>query len=696
MEYCDIRMRLTDSFRAIKPSSRNEDGWSRMAAMRGKDRIRKILSAAIVSCALPVAAQAQVPCEGLPTDLLAMHAAPASATDRQWNVHFDSGAWHGFSLPPQGAGATGFVGPFSLFPDNGRWLGSAFASLKLIDASAGGDVTLGDDGAGGNACPGWLARHASAGDLTVEQMLFTPTDTRTLVRIVIRSSRARTLRLEVSGRNEFAERTEARDGRIVSAFSEGKGRFSVRMAGIKATARTGGSGDYVLAADEVIRLRPGVPMVLYLEADHLHDRQPDSAPLQKTARPDAQWAATKSRWQTYLARAGKLRPDLKADPGYRRIAAKAVQTLIGNWRAPRGDLLHAGVQPSYSNPGFNGFWAWDSWKHAVALARFAPDLAKDQMRAMFDYQDEHGMVADAIYADKAENNWRDTKPPLAAWAVSEIYRATGDRSFVKEIYPKLLRYHRWWYADRDHDGDGLAEYGSTDGTRIAAAWESGMDNAVRFDSAKMLRNRDGAWSLDQESVDLNAYLYAEKQFLAGLAPVAGRPKDSAPLLAEAAALKTLIRTSMFDAEAGYFFDISLAEGKPVRVFGPEGWIPLWAGVASPEQAKAVASVMLDPAHFATPFPFPTLDASHPQFSPVKGYWRGPVWMDQAWFAIVALERNGFEADADLMRRRLLDNAVGLKAQAPFYENYDPLTGNGYQSPNFSWAAAHYLLLLTQN
>jgi putative isomerase len=28
-----------------------------------------------------------------------------------------------------------------------------------------------------------------------------------------------------------------------------------------------------------------------------------------------------------------------------------------------------------------------------------------------------------------------------------------------------------------------------------------------------------------------------------------------------------------------------------------------------------------------------------------------------------------------------------------YENYDPLTGRGYQSPNFSWAAASYLLLL---
>jgi putative isomerase len=46
-----------------------------------------------------------------------------------------------------------------------------------------------------------------------------------------------------------------------------------------------------------------------------------------------------------------------------------------------------------------------------------------------------------------------------------------------------------------------------------------------------------------------------------------------------------------------------------------------------------------------------------------------------------------------MARRLILHARGLTAQAPMYENYDPLTGQGYQSPNFSWAAASYWLLL---
>ena len=75
---------------------------------------------------------------------------------------------------------------------------------------------------------------------------------------------------------------------------------------------------------------------------------------------------------------------------------------------------------------------------------------------------------------------------------------------------------------QDHDGNGLCEYGSTDGSRIAAAWESGMDNAVRFDSAVIVKNGAFSYSFNQESVDLNAYLYAEKKHLASLADILGK------------------------------------------------------------------------------------------------------------------------------------------------------------------------------
>ena len=211
------------------------------------------------------------------------------------------------------------------------------------------------------------------------------------------------------------------------------------------------------------------------------------------------------------------KPNFK-DNEYAEVLAKAHLTLQNNWRIAAGEIKHEGLFPSYHYEWFNGFWSWDSWKHAVGLSYYNTNLAKNQMRAMFDFQSEDGFIVDCVYRDTTieAHNYRDTKPPLSAWAIAKIYEKDKDMEFVKEFYPKLKKYHTWWYSKRDHDQDGLCEYGSTDGTLIAAKWESGMDNAIRFDDSKILKNSEGAFSLDQESVDLNAYLYAEKKIFSNI------------------------------------------------------------------------------------------------------------------------------------------------------------------------------------
>jgi putative isomerase len=416
--------------------------------------------------------------------------------------------------------------------------------------------------------------------------------------------------------------------------------------------------------------------------------------------PSAALEENRTRWNDYLGKA--LKPlDPSAPEEHRRLAVKAVETLVNNWRAPAGALRHDGLFPSYAYRGFHGIWSWDSWKHARALARFAPELAKEQMRVMLVRQNTAGMIPDVIYADSTDDNWRDTKPPLAAWAVHEIHARTGDSSFVAEVYPTLVRYHEWWAHERDHDGNGLAEYGSTDGTRIAAAWESGMDNAVRFDSSVMLQNGPSAWSTNQESVDLNAYLHSEKLYLADLAESLGRQADAAAFRLAAERLAEMVRTLMWSDDTGFFHDRRLDPTTPasptgtalVPVLGPEGWIPVWAGIATPEQAERVASAMMDPARFNGVVPLPTLDMSRPEFDPTDGYWRGPVWLDQAYFGVSGLRRYGFSTEADALTHKLLTGAEGLLGSAPIYENYDPRTGAGLNAAHFSWSAAHLLMLL---
>ncbi|WP_419743169.1 hypothetical protein [Paraclostridium dentum] len=60
---------------------------------------------------------------------------------------------------------------------------------------------------------------------------------------------------------------------------------------------------------------------------------------------------------------------------------------------------------------------------------------------------------------------------------------------------------------------------------MPAAWESGMDNAIRFDNdnvdIKVYKNITNdiinGYSLNQESVDLNSFLYKEKILLSKIA-----------------------------------------------------------------------------------------------------------------------------------------------------------------------------------
>ena len=626
-------------------------------------------------------------------DLLDFHGTPRTATDRGFNIFFDMGAWQGYSLPRAGATTTGFSGPFVHSLGTGQWAGQDFAVLALRDAGGHGDIGLKE--VASHAVPGALEREFAAPDLQVRQTLFYADSWHALVRIELRSDRARELDLTVSGRRMPlpGSRLATDGGTVTQRFAGSHSLLTTQLHadGAPVDRITVSGNDYRIAPAQPLHLAAGQAVTLYVVQTLRYDV--------RTARPPAidyahAWTANRARWAGYLQSVETShRADL-SDEIARRVAAKAVVTLLGNWRAARGDLHHDGVVPSYSNPDFNGFWAWDSWKHAAALAVFAPELARDQIRAMFDYQAADGMVPDCVFLNRADNNWRDSKPPLATWAVLAVYRATRDQAFLAEMYPKLVRYHRWWYAARDHDHDGLAEYGATDGTAIAAKWESGMDNAVRFDGIRMLQNGAHAWSMDQASVDLNAYLYSEASDLAQIAAILGKPSDQHEWQAQAARIRTAIQSTMYDAKAGWFFDAKLGTRELVRVYGSEGWAPLWAGAATAAQAPAVMKTMTDPRKFATLMPFPTLAADDPHFSPIKGYWRGPVWLDQSLFGVEALQRYGYTAQADAMARRLVLNAQGLASgQATFRENYDPLTGQGEQSQNFSWSAASYLLLL---
>mgnify|MGYP000906071360 CR=1 FL=1 len=612
---------------------------------------------------------------------------------------FDCGAWHGYAIPADGTGS-GFAGPYLTEP--GRWLSRSIARFAPVDAADGAPLPFPQSAAViRTVYPGLLRLSNETDRAAVKLELYFASAATALVRVEVtnRSMSPLTVRWRWEGELlDAAARLETGDAGVRAVWGGGAGVLHVVLPDVTAwRVAPRGSTGYRADTMAPTMIAPGgtaataVALVLVRAPSNGESELAEAgAALADTG---AAFAHNRKRWQGYLDRAlGDDAPLLRRD-ACRRLAVKAVMTLVNNWRAPAGALRHDGVIPSGAVAYFNGFWAWDSWKHAAALAEFAPELARSQIRAMLERQNDAGMVADCVFADSSQDNWLNTKPPLAAWAVAAVYAATGDKEFVREMYPRLWRYHRWWYAQRDRDRDGLCEYGATRDDLTAAKWESGMDNAARFDAARLVAHGSGAWTLDQASADLNAYLYAEKRCLARLARLIGRPGDATRLEGEAGRLRRLVRSRMFDETAGLFADIRLADGAFVRAPGPEAWIPLWAGVATRGQAARIRDALMDSTRFRTRLPFPTLSADHPAAA-LDGYWRGPVWLDQAYFGLAGLRRGGFRREADALAEQLLANLRGAAdSPAPLRENYDPLTGRGLRASHFSWTAAHLLLIL---
>lgn len=508
-------------------------------------------------------------------DVLDLSQTPCCADEPAPGCLFDCGAWHGYAIPADGT-AVGFAGPYLTEP--GRWLSRSIARFAPVDATTGSPLLPPQPAVMTRTVyPGLLRLSTETDRTTVRLELFFASAATALVRAEVTNRSASPLaviwRWE-GGILDAAARLETGDAGIRAVWDAYAGALHVVLPDATAWRVTGGgSTGYRADFPAPTVIAPGgtaaTALALVLVWPPSGGDPELAAADAALADTGAAFACNRERWQGYLDRAlGGDAPLLGRDSA-RRLAVKAVMTLVNNWRAPAGALRHDGVIPSGAVGYFNGFWAWDSWKHAAALVEFAPELARSQIRAMLERQNEAGMVADCVFADSSQDNWLNTKPPLAAWAVAAVYAATGDREFVREVYPRLWRYHRWWYAQRDRDRDGLCEYGSTCDDLTAAKWESGMDNAARFDDARVVAHGPGAWTLDQASADLNAYLYAEKRCLARLARLIGRRGDADRLAGEAGRLRRLIRSRMFDEAAGLFADIRLADGAFVRASGPE-------------------------------------------------------------------------------------------------------------------------------
>lgn len=756
--------------------------------------------------------------------------------NQRFNPFFDLGSWHGFLLPEHHQDYASFTGPMIIAQEYGVYLAKKLEQLTIKNLATGTTYSFEQAEKAIYSLPGSLVQTYQFDDLIVELNLAFVTDRTALVTTQITNTTSDVKKIQLTWQGKLLNQWQA-GKTIQQAFPAWQVELSKTDNGvifvlpeIRSTwhLMTSNSAQYqihrslktqtLLASEQgaysssaTIVLAANEQYAIYTSQSYVHNQiEADQEQRKITAvmtKPETFIASTEQRWQAYLAQG------LKANnsDSQNRLAIKAIETLNGNWRSPAGALLHHVVSPSVTARWFNGAWAWDSWKHAYAMASFNPAIAKENIVAMFDYQvtaqDSHrpqdeGMVIDAIFYNKEKvrggdgGNWneRNTKPPLASWAVWQIYQQTRDSDFIAQMYPKLLAYHQWWYRNRDHDGNGLVEYGATKhalhnndqdkitfsvkysanskpaidltqcqrqkdaryqclgmntyqavlkagqyleldiGAQHAAGWESGMDNAARFgfiDDTQLQayaesnyqgnlelarqdwqvnffanKNADGkllGYSINQESVELNSYLAQEKQLLAKMARILGKPKAAVSFEQQAKQLAKRINQCFFDRNTGFYYDRKITGEKGNseqhcsgellvnRGRGPEGWSPLWAGIASKDMANQVVNVMLDEHEFNSVIPLGTAALTNPAYDG-DIYWRGRVWVDQVYFGLIAMKNYGFHTQAQDMLNKFIHNAQGLAGDKAIRENYHPETGVVQGATNFSWSAAHLYML----
>ncbi|WP_281699433.1 MGH1-like glycoside hydrolase domain-containing protein [Cetobacterium somerae] len=695
--------------------------------------------------------------------------APRKETDKLGtnyiNSFVDLGAWHGYYQPEYGKYSMygGFAGPFYLAEEYAANLSDSFNKIEIINKATNEKYNLSTSKAKFDYIPGKLIQSYSLKDMDLVLELIYVTNRTALVKTIITNKTDKDLNISLnwSGKlyNKLGKWNEKNkeynyislnnslkksENGVIVDFKEKRLVWDYLMSNdtqfqIKhsLSVKTQIKNDtYKSELENSIIIPPKDELVTYTTESYTFTK--DEADKEKKLiedilkNGDKYFVENNKRWQGYIDKTVKIE---SLNSKYDIAAVKSVNTLITNWRSPAGAIKHDGITPSVSYKWFNGFWAWDSWKQAVATVNFNEELAKNNIRALFDYQitkndkirpQDAGVIIDAIFYNKDEDrygdggNWneRNSKPALAAWAVWEVYKVTEDKEFLKEMYPKLKEYHNWWYTNRDFDKNGIAEYGgmvhrlnnTSEEIILAAAWESGMDNAVRFDvegygvddvGVKVLENKDLkgnliGYSINQESVDLNSFLYAEKIYLSNMAEVLGLLSEKKEYLASAKKVKEYVNKNMFDEKTGYYYDLQIDKNGNKKLLvnrgkGTEGYIPLWANLSTKKEAKRVVENIMDKNVMNTYLPFPTSAKDNLKYNPVK-YWRGPVWLDQAYFGIVGLNNYGYKKEAQDLSIKLFENSEGLLTDGVIRENYNPETGEGLHCSNFSWSASVYYLI----
>ncbi len=135
------------------------------------------------------------------------------------------------------------------------------------------------------------------------------------------------------------------------------------------------------------------------------------------------------------------------------------------------------------------------------------------------------------------------------------------------------------------------------------------------------------------------------------------------------AIAAAARRELWDDKRGFFFDRKGPGGEWLDTWSYAGLLPLWSGVASPEQAARLKDQLLS-KKFWTVVPVPVVATDDTAFK--KDLWSGATWVNVNYMLFRGLQRYGFAPEAAELREKTLTAvADGYRKTGTLWEYYDP-------------------------
>jgi len=325
--------------------------------------------------------------------------------------------------------------------------------------------------------------------------------------------------------------------------------------------------------------------------------------------------------------------------------------LFGNLQRP--DVLSA-HRYALPGPAFRGVYLWDSAFIAQIWRWWDRGVAGDVLRSVVALRD--GDRLQHVVADFIQSAF--TQPPLIAWSLAALVEDGADNALAAELYPALTGYHGWLLKHR-RLSDGLFAW--------QHPYESGIDNSPRFSNRDESRFKV---TTGTAAPDFSTYMVLQCEALAALARKVGHDADAAQFAKEADEIRAAMNARLWHEEDGCYYDRDHASGEWVRVRTIAALLPLWAGVPDEKKARRMLAQIIDPQRFGTLIPFPSVARDERSYE--LDMWRGPVWVNTAYGALLGLQRYGFHREMAELGWRLCEGVYHVFAEKrQIYEFYDP-------------------------